>query len=59
MWRFLVEETTGLASVAGGDEAVTVGLTWRRRPEGKKCGVTGGAPGGIKYAMNGSFQFAR
>jgi hypothetical protein len=58
MWRFPGEETTGLASVAGGDEAVTVGLTWRRRLEGKQRGVTGGALGGIKYAINGGFQFA-
>jgi hypothetical protein len=50
---------TGLASVVRGDEAVTVGLTWRRRPEGKQRGVTGGAPGGIKYAINGGFQFTR
>jgi hypothetical protein len=41
------------------DEAVTVGLTWRRRSEGKQRGVTGEAPGGLKYAINGGFQFAR
>jgi hypothetical protein len=56
MWWFLGEETTGLASVAGGDEAVTVGITWRRGPEGKQRGVTGGAPGGIKYASMAAFN---
>jgi hypothetical protein len=36
--RFLGGKAIGLTLVMEVDGAATVGLTWRRRPEGKQCG---------------------